>query len=317
MTTASHITWRQWHAITYAVIVTVVLLLSALRADLSSRLQLGLLVVLVALLGVPHGALDPLVAYAAGMARSPAEMARFFGLYMLQAATMLITWWALPEVAFIAFLLMSIVHFSGDWKDTTPRWQCLAAAAIVVGGPPLFYPQETADIFAVLIPERGVPTIVTALRLLGILAIASLLLGSVRTRRTWRRRAGLLSLPVLAWALPPIPFFIVYFCGWHSPKHFLETLGQLSIRAHVVWGVTLALTLVTLLGAAVVFLIFRGEAADSRLLQIVFIGLAALTVPHMLLMRRAESSPAFRGQNRATARRKEADGGPTRRLNRA
>jgi Brp/Blh family beta-carotene 15,15'-monooxygenase len=263
---------------------------------LSDRQQIFILVGLVAVVGVPHGALDPLVAYAAGIARSRSQMLRFLGLYLLQAAAMLLMWYVLPVAALALFLLMSILHFSGDWKNERPRWQRLAAAATIIGAPPLFYPQETARIFAVLVPETAVPTLMIVLQFLAVLAIGTLMMGILHSvRRSWLSAAELASLPLLAWALPPIPFFVVYFCGLHSPKHFLEIVRQLQIPPTVILAVAVGTTLATLSFGTAAFMLLPTVSVNERLVQIIFIGLAVLTVPHMYLLQKVEWLEAQRG----------------------
>ncbi len=292
--------WRSVHSVAYLVTVVLLVFLSLVGTDLPEKQQIAVLVLFVAVLGVPHGALDPLVAYEAGIARNRVEMVRFLCVYLLQAAAMLFAWWLFPVLAFVLFLLISVQHFSGDWKEDFPAWQRLAGATTVIGGPPLFHPTETARIFAVLIPESTVLWLMPSLKLLGAVAIFALVLNALAItltaasprRYSWRSALELLSLPLLAWALPPLAFFVVYFCGLHSPRHFLETTEQLRVRPSVVLAVTIGITLVTLGFCLAAFLLLRPDSVDARLVQIVFIGLAALTVPHMLLMERAKPRAA-------------------------
>lgn len=290
------VSWRVGHIATYLALAIWLLVMTSF-AEISDGLQIVILVGLVALLGVPHGALDPLVAYAAGIARSKAQLLRFIGLYLLQAAAMLLLWYLLPAGAFVLFLLLSIFHFSGDWKSDVPLWQRLAAAATIIAAPPLFHTQETARIFSALIPEATVPAVMTILQPLAVLAIGALMIGVVHSaQRSWLGAAELASLPLLAWALSPIPFFVVYFCGLHSPKHFLEIVERLKIQRNVVVAVSIGITLVTLAFCGAAFILLPTVSAHDRLVQIVFVGLAALTLPHMVLMCKVEWQDSQQGR---------------------
>ena len=63
-------TWRSAHNLFYLAAAGLIVLLSLLGVELPERMQIWCLVLLVALVGIPHGALDPLVAYSSGLART-------------------------------------------------------------------------------------------------------------------------------------------------------------------------------------------------------------------------------------------------------
>jgi len=114
-------------------------------------------------------------------------------------------------------------------------------------------------------------------------ALVGLAIGLARCVRV---RPGISAeLAVLATAavvLPPLVFFILYFCGLHSPRHLLHAAQNLNRKSAIITaaGVTL---LTVVLGGLVVMQAPVGRL-DERLLQLTFIGLAVLTVPHMILI---------------------------------
>jgi Brp/Blh family beta-carotene 15,15'-monooxygenase len=94
----------------------------------------------------------------------------------------------------------------------------------------------------------------------------------------------LLSIAVGALLLEPLVFFTCYFALLHSPRHLLETaqgLGMTSLKR--IYLATRPVVLATLLLAGFAYSLLPHIGMDARILRIVFIGLAALTVPHMLL----------------------------------
>lgn len=99
----------------------------------------------------------------------------------------------------------------------------------------------------------------------------------------------------LALTTPPLVFFIIYFCLLHSARHlregFDEERGVLPQRVEV--GIVIGATVAPIVAAAA-FLSFTGGGAelDERLLQVAFIGLAALTVPHMIVVTLGDRSRA-------------------------
>lgn len=84
--------------------------------------------------------------------------------------------------------------------------------------------------------------------------------------------------------LPPLVSFAVYFCLWHSRGHIMrlwDSLEQGNRLAIVQEAITY--TLLSWLAAVGVFFYLSGSLTNT-MLQLTFIGLAALTWPHMILV---------------------------------
>ena len=112
----------------------------------------------------------------------------------------------------------------------------------------------------------------------------------------WLGAMEIASAVLLSVAAPPFVAFTLFFCGMHSARHILRTIdysGSLSRRL-------LALSaLLPMIGVVVVSTLawwfLKGKSLDERLIQIVFVGLAALTVPHMALVERVRFSGWIKG----------------------
>lgn len=253
--------------------------------------QLVILALGVAILGVPHGALDPWVARRLRLWRGPAGFAVFNLAYVALAAVVVGLWLLAPPVALIAFLAVSAWHFGGDWTLPGPA-RLLAGLAIVLL-PAWRFEAEVAEIFAVLAGPGGA-------RVAEIIAMAGpgvafglLGAGLYAARSSLRSGAELAVIGALALTVQPLIYFIVYFCLLHSPRHlrgqFAQAPRRLRTRLGVLALVYTALTL-AMAGAAAWWL--AGASIEQSALRIVFIGLAALTAPHMLLIARAEAADA-------------------------
>lgn len=84
--------------------------------------------------------------------------------------------------------------------------------------------------------------------------------------------------------LDPLLYFTVYFCLLHSPRHLFETARSIGLSSLVsIARAAAPIVIATLVLAAVLWRLLPGASLDAQLLQIVFIGLACLTIPHMLL----------------------------------
>ena len=88
--------------------------------------------------------------------------------------------------------------------------------------------------------------------------------------------------------LPPELGFLVYGSAVHAPRHLRHTIPQ-AISAHpsgkqgLTWEIT-AILLITLALAFFALLTNIQLSQDTALIRLVFIGLASLTLPHMLLV---------------------------------
>ena len=102
----------------------------------------------------------------------------------------------------------------------------------------------------------------------------------------WRKPLlNLIIVLILVFWLSPLVSFALYFCVWHSRCHTLriwcslkkESDRRRSLIEAVIYSVA---AWVAALGFYMVF----QQSFTTALIQITFIGLAALTVPHMLLV---------------------------------
>ena len=250
---------------------------------------LVILAALVALVGLPHGALDPLVARKAGLWRNSSGLACFLGAYLLLAAIAGLLWAWAPEFSLAAFLAYSSWHFSGDWSGWLSRGWRLCAGASVICAPSLLYPDLVAEYFSVLTGEDAT-ALVRVLQWLAIPALAGTIFSAARCiGKRPAVAAELAVLAVSAIALPPLVFFLLYFCSLHSPRHLIDTVQ--GMKPATATATAAGLTLLTIGLGALFFVLSPSTQIDQRLLQITFIGLSVLTVPHMILIEYRAARP--------------------------
>ncbi len=247
----------------------------------------------VVLIGLPHGALDGAIAIHLGFSRSLLFFIRFILLYILMAGVVIAAWIFAPAPCLLGFLVISMVHFgAGDARHGT-GWvrgaEVLAHGGLVVAGISQMHRPEVDVIFAYL--TGGDTTLVwQGLDMLTVIVGASLVicLGQALWYRRWRGTAlELGALAVLFALTPPLVGFAVYFCCVHSARHVTSILS--SLRQHMSASAMAMQALIFtvaswLAGAAAIW--WFADMADPQpvILRVVFIGLAALTVPHMILV---------------------------------
>ena len=102
------------------------------------------------------------------------------------------------------------------------------------------------------------------------------------------RLVELVILAILFGLVSPLVAFSLYFCGVHTPRHLARIWHAVSEdRRGRAKMLTLALvfTLASwIAGGLSLWLVSPAETIDEAILRVVFIGLAALTVPHMILV---------------------------------
>lgn len=241
---------------------------------------------LVALLGLPHGALDHRVASALWPLITPRDHAIFIAGYIGLAIAVVVFWIIAPSFALGAFLIYSALHFSDDWRDDVGLWQSLPLGFSVIALPAFVFQSDVAVLFGFLTAE---PTATLFAALLHKTAIAAIIASAVCLVVNFRRAPWVTVeyalLVATALVAPPLIYFVIYFCALHSPRHFLITADQLRLTPlqglRFAWPILMATMAMTAVGAIV--LSAFNPAFEPATLQIVFIGLAALTVPHMLL----------------------------------
>jgi Brp/Blh family beta-carotene 15,15'-monooxygenase len=267
------------------------------------------LAVLVAVVGLPHGAADhrfarPRLEPLLGEAWSGV----FLGGYLAIAGAVVGGWFLAPAATILVFFLASAWHFGQEEPDLgiNPRRAHLlrhafrlARGGLVIWVPVAFQTDEVVRILSLAAPRGFGPDIQRAVDALVVcswvmLAIAAVAWGwqslAALTSGGRRRRILLLdnlmlaSLVVLfAWANPVVGF-LVYFCGWHSARGLRRLRRELGES----WS-QLAVSLAPLTVLAIVLialaacLVLRAATWNETLIRATFIGLSGVALPHLLL----------------------------------
>ncbi len=269
-------------------------LLATDAAALSGPALVGVLAVAVVVAGLPHGALDPWVARQAGLWRTRWGLLAFNLAYLAIVAVVVAVWRVAPGPSLVLFLAISAWHFAGDWRHDLPPWARVAAGVALLALPAWRWPAEVRDAFTLLAGPQG-GAIADGLGGAGPWFAAGMAAAVlVALRRSRATALELAAVAALALLLPPLVYFIVYFCALHSLRHLRLAAHGADTRARRrMAGVALLYTALTLLVAALAWpwLAAAGTTAsapEAGLLKLVFIGLAALTLPHMLVVMASE-----------------------------
>ena len=246
----------------------------------------------VVLIGLPHGAFDGAIANHLGAGRSFATTAKFIASYCAAAALVIAIWIMFPAVTLALFLIISMIHF-GRGDASAKSGPVFMTQVLLHGGLPIFgiiYFQQSSVIplfdaltngasdLAILISKIMVPVLGLMAGLYGLMAFRD---ASLRARFT-----EFILLAVVIAILPPLVSFALYFCIIHTGRHMRRIWHVLAstISPKGLYRQAAGFTLASWLVGGAAFLWLENGDLDAALLQVVFIGLAALTVPHMILV---------------------------------
>jgi Brp/Blh family beta-carotene 15,15'-monooxygenase len=284
----------RWQGLGFSLLALLTGFLSLFLPPFSPQCEWWLAAWLILLLGVPHGALDPLFAQAFWRIKSRAAWLGFILVYLLLAASVVLLWWWLPMVFLIGFLAVSVLHFSGDLSSGATFFERLVFGTAVVALPAAWHASELLRLFSQLVGANAAQPVVAALQLIAWPCMLALLCwvawALVRRKNSdgWRTME-MAALGLLALTATPLLGFAVYFCAMHSARHILRTQRFTSV-APIRMALVAALPILGLLVLSAIGWTLWPAGADTsisaRQLQWLFVALAALTLPHMLLVER-------------------------------
>ena len=280
----------------------------------------GFLAVLVAVVGLPHGAADHRFARARlEPVLGPAWLPVFLAGYVAVAVAFASGWFVAPAATILVFFLASAWHFGQEEphlpvgpRSLRPVFR-FARGGLVIWVPLVCHKAEVCEILGVVAPGGSGPAIQDAAGLLTacswlmlpIAAVAWALQILATRERSGRMRRALLadsalvaSLVVLFAVSSPLVSFPVYFCAWHSARG----LKRLRIELGESWPelarslAPLTVGAITLVGLAT-WLVLGGAGWNDTLLRATFVGLSAVAMPHLLLH---GAAPLFEASARRT-----------------
>lgn len=275
-------------------LVLVVAMLAGARTD--PRHELLAVGVLILLLGVPHGALDIVVARGLFGAVGFKTWTVFLLLYVGLTVLVVCLWIMEPALFLCAFFVVSALHFGGDMALGVSRLKRLLYGGTVIVLPVLWHGDELHRLLGLVAGPASADFILPMLSQLALPWLCATLFFCLMTVKQWPLAAAeWIALTALAVTAPPLLAFTVYFCVMHSPRHILKTVSSLQgAEARKALSMAVWPTVVVFLAAALVGTLASGIPLETRLLQLIFVGLAALTLPHMALLewaRRASLPP--------------------------
>ena len=250
---------------------------------------------LISIIGVSHGALDHIKGYKLMEVYKINNKYLFYPVYIFCCLLVIFFWIIFPSVTLILFLLVASYHFGKEdscvgsiVKKKFINLFYLFKGSVVVVAPLFFHTEETLQIFKIL----GDNLIMTHENFLVSLLFISFIANFFIMQ--WSNNSGFfladwVTIFTLNIFFSPLVAFTIYFCFLHSVRHSFGLIYEINKKKFKnglkkFLKKALPLTLVTaILFIFGVYILTNYYVLDDAIMKVIFIGLASLTFPHILL----------------------------------
>ena len=254
---------------------------------------------LILILGISHGALDKIKGKKLLKLFGLKSIIYFYFVYTLISLLIITLWLVFPNTVLFLFLVVAAYHFGKE--DTVFAFrlsyfisECLffLKGSSVILIPLLLQRSATNEIFNILNFEVFKSPIFSDQFLIIMLCLSFLSSLFISNKRNINFKAimvmDFLSLIILNFFLTPILAFTIYFCFLHSIRHSISLVFELdkSFRLGLKKFINRAIPLTFITGVIFLFAIYflnNFYKLDEAIYKVIFIGLASLTFPHILL----------------------------------
>ena len=242
------------------------------------------LIASVVFLGLPHGALDTLLAKQNNIYKNTLGFIYFNITYLLLAFIFFVFWIKLSSFALFIFLLISIFHFSEDWQKQLRLTHRLVLATFIVSNLIFFQSEDVKSIFYILTKSNSVEHIISFYNFINYIIITAVLIIFFLNIKNKYLLLNIITIFFTSLILDPLLYFLSYFCFFHSIRNYRESIKILNLEKYTKKYKILAVNmLITIFISFLLYELYLIGSVKEKIIQITFIGLAALTVPHMIL----------------------------------
>ena len=291
------------HSFIFFFIVNIFCILIFKYSNLNVSTILCLLLILI--IGVSHGSLDHIKGQKLLELFNLKSIFIFYTTYILISGVVIATWMLLPSVTLIIFLIIASYHFGKE--DTQflinnrsyfTQMLYFFKGFLIILAPLYFHFQETVAIFKLLLIDNEMfylsLNFIETNKVIQLGIFCSTLSSIFLFLKNFEIKKFIIfldyfSILILNYYLSPLLAFTIYFCFLHSIRHSISLAIELNPNS-VANGFGLfikkALPLTILTGVfsfIALYLLSNSYNLDSAILKVIFIGLASLTFPHILL----------------------------------
>ena len=252
---------------------------------------------LILTIGISHGSLDHIKGKKLIKYFGYKSMTIFYFGYLFIGVITILIWLVFPKSILLLFLIVAAYHFGkedSEFINQKEKFELIyfLKGSLIITSPLFFHKEETLAIFETLNFNISNNLIISN-EILFILILLSLVSGIILSlNKSFEARSLLLmdylSILILNYFLSPIIAFTIYFCFLHSIRHSISLIRELNKNLTkglpVFIKKALPLTILTIFGYVISILILNNyNEFNETIYRVIFIGLASLTFPHILL----------------------------------
>ena len=260
---------------------------------------------LILIIGVSHGSLDHEKGKKLFKILNIKSISFFYLSYVLISILVIFIWIIIPSSSLIIFLAVASYHFG---KEDTQflisensyfnKLLFFFKGLLIILAPMFFHFNETISIFKLLLVDNEIfystLAFIEVNKILHLLIILSTLSSIYLFFNKFEIKKFTIfldyfSILILNYYLDPLVAFTFYFCFLHSIRHSITLINEIDNQnftngIKVFTKKALPLTILTAIFCLIgLYLLNNSYDLNSSILKLIFIGLASLTFPHILL----------------------------------
>jgi Brp/Blh family beta-carotene 15,15'-monooxygenase len=260
---------------------------------------------LILSIGISHGSLDNIKGKKLFQIFGIDNLSIFYLLYILTSITIIILWIIAPMFSLLIFLFIASYHFGKEdtqfliiKKSFFTQLLYFIKGTLIILAPMYFHFDETVSIFKLLLVDnesfyKFLNFIETNRILYFGIVLATLSNIFLFTKNFEFKKFTIFldyfSILIINYIFSPLIAFTLYFCFLHSIRHSISLMLELNetdlnIGFKLFLKKALPLTFLTAAFCLVgLYFLNNAYSFNSSIIKIIFIGLASLTFPHILL----------------------------------
>tara|TARA_B100000945_G_scaffold306600_1_gene294216 strand:- start:932 stop:1873 length:942 start_codon:yes stop_codon:yes gene_type:complete len=257
---------------------------------------------LIISIGISHGAMDNYKGKKLLKIYKQSNLITFYIIYILISVLVILSWLLFASLTLLVFLLIASYHFGRE--DTSflhkgnsyfDQFFYLIKGSLIVFSPLFFQTDETLKIFETLFLNEKVLFFLSDQHWIINICIGFCILAYFyfvfknKFKDYEILFLDLFSILILNYIFSPLIAFTIYFCFLHSVRHIVSISYELNessfsegLRSFIKKALPLTILTAFLYLLAVVFL-SNTYGFNDVIIKVIFIGLASLTFPHILL----------------------------------